>query len=219
MGRRGRGIRSARARRRRHPPERCADVRRRGPARRGDRGDRRARRAPAHAGDRRDGPGLLPYRAERQAPQFESFEAHIALAKKHGIAMQIHDRDAHDAVLETLSRVGAPERTVFHCISGDDAMARVCADAGYHLSFRGERDVQERPEPAGRAERSPRSIASWSRRMRRSSPRCRCGVVRMPRTSCRSRCASWPPSSALRVDELCAQLAENTLRVYGSFAD
>ena len=40
--------------------------------------------------------------------QFESFEAHIALAKKHGLAMQIHDRDAHDAVLETLERVGAP---------------------------------------------------------------------------------------------------------------
>ena len=37
--------------------------------------------------------------------QHESFEAHIALAKKHGIAMQIHDRDAHDAVLETLTAV------------------------------------------------------------------------------------------------------------------
>ena len=46
--------------------------------------------------------------------QFFSFEAHIALAKKHGIAMQIHDRDAHDEVLETLARVGAPDRTVFH---------------------------------------------------------------------------------------------------------
>ena len=59
--------------------------------------------------------------------QFESFEAHIALAKKHGLAMQIHDRDAHDAVLETLERVGAPERTVFHCFSGDAEMARVAA--------------------------------------------------------------------------------------------
>ena len=34
--------------------------------------------------------------------------------------MQIHDRDAHDAVLETLRRVRRPERTVFHCFSGDD---------------------------------------------------------------------------------------------------
>ncbi len=51
--------------------------------------------------------------------------------------MQIHDRDAHDAVLETLQRVGAPERTVFHCFSGDDAMARIAADEGYYLSFAG----------------------------------------------------------------------------------
>jgi len=69
--------------------------------------------------------------------QFRAFEAHIALAKKHGIAMQIHDRDAHDAVLETLQRVGAPDRTVFHCFSGDDAMARIAADEGYYLSFAG----------------------------------------------------------------------------------
>jgi hypothetical protein len=59
------------------------------------------------------------------------------LAKKHGIAMQIHDRDAHDAVLETLDRVGAPERTVFHCFSGDADMARIAADRGYWLSFAG----------------------------------------------------------------------------------
>ena len=33
--------------------------------------------------------------------------------------------------------MGAPERTVFHCFSGDAAMARECADRGYHLSFAG----------------------------------------------------------------------------------
>ena len=69
--------------------------------------------------------------------QYESFEAHIALAKKHDIAMQIHDRDAHDAVLDTLERVGAPERTVFHCFSGGADMARIAADRGYWLSFAG----------------------------------------------------------------------------------
>ena len=51
--------------------------------------------------------------------------------------MQIHDRDAHDAVLETLERVGAPERTVFHCFSGDADMARIAAERGYYLSFAG----------------------------------------------------------------------------------
>ncbi|CAN5126663.1 TatD family hydrolase [soil metagenome] len=69
--------------------------------------------------------------------QHESFEAHIEIAKRHGLALQIHDRDAHAEVIETLLRVGAPERTVFHCFSGDAAMARVCADHGWYLSFSG----------------------------------------------------------------------------------
>ncbi|MGV8881974.1 MAG: TatD family hydrolase [Rhodoglobus sp.] len=69
--------------------------------------------------------------------QFRSFEAHIEIAKKHGIALQIHDRDAHAEVIETLRRVGAPERTVFHCFSGDAAMAKLCADEGWYLSFAG----------------------------------------------------------------------------------
>jgi TatD DNase family protein len=69
--------------------------------------------------------------------QFRSFEAHIEIAKKHGIALQIHDRDAHAEVIETLRRVGAPKRTVFHCFSGDAEMAKLCADEGWYLSFAG----------------------------------------------------------------------------------
>lgn len=74
---------------------------------------------------------------EGRDAQFRSFEAHIEIAKKHGIALQIHDRDAHAEVIETLRRVGAPERTVFHCFSGDADMARLCADEGWYLSFAG----------------------------------------------------------------------------------
>lgn len=74
---------------------------------------------------------------EGRPAQFRSFEAHIEIAKRHGLALQIHDRDAHDDVIETLLRVGAPERTVFHCFSGDAAMARVCRDNGWYLSFAG----------------------------------------------------------------------------------
>ncbi|MBX3091223.1 MAG: TatD family hydrolase [Cryobacterium sp.] len=74
---------------------------------------------------------------EGRAAQFRSFEAHIEMAKKHDLAMQIHDREAHDEVMETLVRVGAPERTVFHCFSGDAEMARLCADHGWYLSFAG----------------------------------------------------------------------------------
>jgi TatD DNase family protein len=72
-----------------------------------------------------------------RAAQFRSFEAHIEIAKRHDLAMQIHDRDAHAEVIETLLRVGAPERTVFHCFSGDADMARLCVDHGWYLSFSG----------------------------------------------------------------------------------
>jgi TatD DNase family protein len=69
--------------------------------------------------------------------QYAAFEAHIEIAKKHGLALQIHDRDAHAEVIATLRRVGAPDRTVFHCFSGDADMARLCADNGWYLSFAG----------------------------------------------------------------------------------
>ena len=72
-----------------------------------------------------------------RAAQFRSFEAHIEIAKRHGLALQIHDRDAHDEVVDTLLRVGAPERTVFHCFSGGAELARLCADQGWYMSFAG----------------------------------------------------------------------------------
>ena len=74
---------------------------------------------------------------EGQGMQEESFRAHIQVAKDAGKALVIHDREAHDDVLRVLAEEGAPETVVFHCYSGDAAMARVCADAGYYLSFAG----------------------------------------------------------------------------------
>ena len=71
------------------------------------------------------------------AAQVASFEGHIAIAKRHGLALQIHDRDAHEAVAALLQRVGAPERTVLHCFSGDADFARLAVDAGWYLSFAG----------------------------------------------------------------------------------
>ncbi|WP_345611671.1 TatD family hydrolase [Pseudonocardia adelaidensis] len=69
--------------------------------------------------------------------QQESFRRHIDLAKRLGKPLMIHDRDAHDDVLRILREEGAPDTVVFHCFSGDAAMARECADAGYVLSFAG----------------------------------------------------------------------------------
>nr|WP_246306681.1 TatD family hydrolase [Herbiconiux flava] len=83
--------------------------------------------------------GLDFYRTgeEGRAAQYRSFEAHIEIAKENGIALQIHDRDAHAEVIETLKRVGAPERTVFHCFSGDAELARICTENGWYMSFAG----------------------------------------------------------------------------------
>ena len=69
--------------------------------------------------------------------QIDSFRAHIAMAKELGLPMQIHDRDAHQDVLDVLDADGAPERTVFHCFSGDAEFARACLDRGFYLSFAG----------------------------------------------------------------------------------
>lgn len=83
--------------------------------------------------------GLDYFRAGPQgrAAQREAFRAHIALAKEMDLPLQIHDRQAHQDVLDILAADGAPERTVFHCFSGDSAMAAECVRRGYYLSFAG----------------------------------------------------------------------------------
>ena len=72
-----------------------------------------------------------------KAAQQEAFRAHISLAKELGKPMQIHDRDAHADVVAILEREGAPERTVFHCFSGDAELAKLCAEHGWYASFAG----------------------------------------------------------------------------------
>jgi TatD DNase family protein len=81
----------------------------------------------------------LDYYWDRAAPkvQQEWFRAHIEIAKRVGKALVIHDRDAHEDVLRILDEQGPPEQVVFHCFSGDAAMARRCAEAGYVMSFAG----------------------------------------------------------------------------------
>ncbi|NUK36564.1 TatD family hydrolase [Streptomyces lunaelactis] len=71
------------------------------------------------------------------AAQERSFRAHIEIAKRHDKALVIHDREAHADVLRILAEEGAPERTVFHCYSGDADMAEVCTAKGYFMSFAG----------------------------------------------------------------------------------
>lgn len=74
---------------------------------------------------------------ELQEIQRNSFKRHIQIAKENGLALVIHDRDSHEDVLKVLEEVGAPEKTIFHCYSGDLAMAKYCVERGYVLSFAG----------------------------------------------------------------------------------
>jgi TatD DNase family protein len=69
--------------------------------------------------------------------QVESFVRHIDLAKRLGKTLVVHDRDAHDEVLEVIDAEGAPERWVMHCFSGNPRFARACLDRGAWLSFAG----------------------------------------------------------------------------------
>jgi TatD DNase family protein len=81
----------------------------------------------------------LDYYRDHASPEVQRdwFRAHIAIAKQSGKALMIHDRDAHEDVLRILEEEGPPEEVVFHCFSGDAAMAKRCAEAGYVMSFAG----------------------------------------------------------------------------------
>ena len=83
---------------------------------------------------------------ELRARQQESFKWHIDLAKRTNKALVIHDRDSHDDVLSVLTEVGAPEKTVFHCFSGDVEMAKKCIERGYVLSFAGTVTFKNAPQ-------------------------------------------------------------------------
>lgn len=69
--------------------------------------------------------------------QIAAFRDHIALAKELDLTLQIHDRDAHQAVLDVLDADGAPSKVVFHCFSGDADFAQACLERGAYLSFAG----------------------------------------------------------------------------------
>jgi TatD DNase family protein len=71
------------------------------------------------------------------ATQKYSFRRHVDIARRHDKTLQIHDRDAHQAVLEVLDAEGPPDRWVMHCFSGDAGFARACLDRGAYLSFAG----------------------------------------------------------------------------------
>lgn len=83
--------------------------------------------------------GLDYYRDRSPRPvQAQAFRDQLALALEVGLPVIVHDRDAHNDVLQILKESGAREvGGVLHCFSGDLEMAKAVLDLGFYLSFPG----------------------------------------------------------------------------------
>jgi TatD DNase family protein len=70
--------------------------------------------------------------------QREVFEAQVSLAVESGLPVIIHTREATDDTFDVLSTAGRGlVRGVFHCFTGDTAMARRALDIGFFISLAG----------------------------------------------------------------------------------
>jgi len=68
--------------------------------------------------------------------QREVFAAQLALARELDKPVIVHTREATDDTFDILAASGGV-RGVFHCFTGDVAMARRALDIGFHVSFAG----------------------------------------------------------------------------------
>jgi TatD DNase family protein len=70
--------------------------------------------------------------------QKEVFRKQIALAKELKLPIIIHDRDAHQDILNIVKEEGAKEvGGIFHCYSGSWPMAREVMKLGFYISLAG----------------------------------------------------------------------------------
>ncbi len=72
-----------------------------------------------------------------RAAQERALVAQMNLAQELDKPVVIHDRDAHDAIIEIIQRRGGKSRGILHCFSGDLDMARRAIDLGFCISFAG----------------------------------------------------------------------------------
>jgi TatD DNase family protein len=75
--------------------------------------------------------------APREVQQ-QVFREQIRLARRRSLPIVIHTREAEDDTFRILAEESAGESGgVFHCFTGDRAMARRALDIGFHLSLAG----------------------------------------------------------------------------------
>jgi len=153
---------------------------------------------------------------ELRTRQQDSFKWHIDLAKRTNKALVIHDRDSHDDVLSILLEVGAPEKTVFHCFSGDLAMAEKCVERGYIISFAGTLTFKNAPALRDAVKIVPREqllvetdspfLAPTPHRGALNTPAQIANIVR-----------AMAQERGDDVAELATALSKNAERIFGSF--
>ena len=154
---------------------------------------------------------------ELRSRQQESFKWHIDLAKRTNKALVIHDRDSHEDVLSVLREVGAPEKTVFHCFSGDVEMAKICIDRGYILSFAGTMTFKNAPALREAVKLVPHDQLLVETDSPFLAPAPHRGALNTP-----AQIANIVRAMAAERDEDVAELAtalsQNAERIFGSFA-
>ncbi|MFY8254941.1 MAG: TatD family hydrolase [Candidatus Planktophila sp.] len=154
---------------------------------------------------------------ELRKRQQDSFKWHIDLAKRTNKALVIHDRDSHDDVLSVLLEVGAPEKTVFHCFSGDVEMAKICIDRGYILSFAGTMTFKNAPALRDAVKLVPHDQLLVETDSPFLAPMPHRGALNTP-----AQIANIVRAMAAErnedVAELATALSDNAERIFGSFA-
>ncbi|GAA2858952.1 TatD family hydrolase [Paenarthrobacter ilicis] len=153
---------------------------------------------------------------EGLAHQRYSFRRHIDIAKRLGLTLQIHDRDAHHDVVQVLQEEGAPERVVFHCFSGDEDLARICNTNGWYMSFAGTmtfKNAGNLREALAIAEPSRILVETDSPFLTPHPHRGKPNASYMVPYTVRS----MAEVTGDDLSELCSRLAENTLAAYGSW--
>ena len=154
---------------------------------------------------------------ELRKRQQDSFKWHIELAKKTKKALVIHDRDSHDDVLSVLLEVGSPEKVVFHCFSGDVAMAKICIERGYILSFAGTLTFKNAPELREAVKLVPTNQLLVETDSPFLAPSPHRGAGNTP-----AQIANIVRAMAIERDqdlaELATELSVNAERIFGSFA-
>ncbi len=81
--------------------------------------------------------GLDFYRDLSPRPvQREAFRKQIELAQKLDLPIVVHDRDAHNEILQILEEMQA-DKVLLHCFSGNIYLAEKCKKRGYYLGIGG----------------------------------------------------------------------------------